>query len=55
LFSDVDLSTATIDADGIIRINDSSNKKISDKILSSLEDACNAGEDNDHDDEIDGD
>ena len=55
LFSDVDLSSATIDADGIIRINDSSNIKISNKILSSLEDACNAGEDNDHDDEIDGD
>jgi hypothetical protein len=53
LFSGIDLSTAVADEDGVVRINDSSNSGITQQILSNLEDACNAGEDDDNDDDID--
>ncbi len=53
LFSGIDLSTAVADEDGVVRINDSSNSGITQQILSNLEDACDAGEDDDNDDDID--
>jgi hypothetical protein len=53
LFSGIDLSTAEADEDGVVRINDSSNSGITQQILSNLEDACDAGEDDDNDDDID--
>ncbi len=55
LFSSIDLSNAKIDSDGVIRINDTTNENITQGILSNLKDACDAGEDEDHDDDIDGD
>lgn len=53
LFSGIDLSTAVADEDGVVRINDSSNSGITQQILSNLEDACDAGEDDDNDGDID--
>jgi len=53
LFSGIDLSNAVADEDDIVRINDSSNAEIAEQILANLEDSCDAGEDDDNDDEID--
>ncbi|MDH4091258.1 MAG: hypothetical protein OEV24_12360 [Cyclobacteriaceae bacterium] len=53
LFVDIDLSAADADQDGVIRINDTSNSKITEKILSMFDKSCHAGEDNDHNDEFD--
>lgn len=53
LLANIDLSAAVADADGVIRINKSSNSEIHNKILVALETSCEAGEDDDHDDDID--
>lgn len=53
LFGSVDLSVATADGDGVVRINNSSNSEIHNQLLSALENSCDAGEDDDHDDDID--
>lgn len=53
LFSGVDFSTASVDDDGVIRINESSNPSLSDIIENNLENALEAGEDDDDDNEID--
>ncbi len=53
LFAGVDLSTATADDDGVIRINDTRNSAITQQILSNFDDSCEAGEDKDDDDDID--
>ncbi|MDL5049323.1 hypothetical protein QQ054_25235 [Oscillatoria amoena NRMC-F 0135] len=55
LFAGVDLSLAQADEDGVIRINDSSNTDLAQLILSNLEEACEAGLDDDGDDEFDDD
>lgn len=55
LFSNIDLSQAVADGDGVIRINSSSNSGLSDLIEANLENALEAGEDKDGDDEIDDD
>lgn len=53
LFSGIDLSTAVADEDSVVRINDSSNSGITQQILANLDDAFDAGEDDDNDDNID--
>jgi len=53
LFANIDLSTAVADADGVIRINKTSNSEIQNQILATLENSCDAGEDDNHDDQID--
>ncbi len=53
LFATVDLSLAEADVDGVIRINDTSNPAIAQQILASLEDSCDAGEDDNDDGDID--
>ncbi len=53
LFSLVDLSQAAVDEDGVIRINDTSNSAIAQQILASLENSCDAGEDDNDDGDID--
>ena len=53
MFAGIDLSNAVADEDGVIRINDSSNSEITHSIINQLEDSCEAGEDDDKDDEID--
>ncbi len=53
LVSNLDLTGVSADADGVIRINDTSNSDIIHAILFNLRHACKAGEDDDHDDEID--
>lgn len=53
LFSTIDLSTATAGADGVIRISNDLNSEIHNQILAGLEESCEAGEDNDHDESID--
>ncbi|MGK7390518.1 MAG: hypothetical protein ACNS60_09205 [Candidatus Cyclobacteriaceae bacterium M2_1C_046] len=53
LFNNVDLSTASVDADGVIRINENSNTSLSEIIENNLENALEAGEDDDDDNEID--
>lgn len=53
VFAGIDLSNAVADEDGVIRINDSSNSEIAHSIINQLEDSCEAGEDDDKDDEID--
>jgi hypothetical protein len=53
LFTGVDLSTATADSDGVIRINGSSNTNIADAIASNLDQVLDAGEDDDEDGDID--
>jgi len=49
LFSGVDFATATVDADGIIRINDSSNPILQDIIENNFDDIMDC-EGQDHDD-----
>lgn len=53
LFATIDLSLAIVDADGVIRINNSSNSQIHNQILAALEGSCEAGEDDNDDDKID--
>ncbi len=53
LFAQVDLSQAVVDNDGVIRINHDSNPDLSEMISHSIEEGMNAGEDKDHDEEID--
>lgn len=55
LFANIDLSGADVDQDGVIRINDTSNSKITANILSMFDKSCHAGEDNDHNEEFDDD
>lgn len=55
LMASVDLSTATVDDDGVIRINGSSNSNIAAQIARNLHDAFDAGDDDDDDDEFDDD
>lgn len=53
LFNGVDCSSASVDEDGVIRINENSNSSLSDIIENNLENALEAGEDDDDDNEID--
>ncbi|MCG8308103.1 MAG: hypothetical protein MI975_11980 [Cytophagales bacterium] len=53
LMSGIDLSMADLDEDDVIRINGSSNSEIEAKITNHIDEAFEAGEDNDEDDEID--
>lgn len=53
LFSSVDFSSANVDGDGTIRINEGSNASMASRIWSNLERALDAGEDDDGDDDID--
>jgi hypothetical protein len=55
LLSSVDLSQANVDSDGVIRINDSSNAALAQKIRSNVKDSCKSGRDDDDDDEWDDD
>jgi hypothetical protein len=52
LFAGIDLSGAVADEDGVIRINDSSNSEITQTIINQFEDSCEAGEDKNHDDDL---
>ena len=54
LMGDVSLANAEADEDGVVRINSGSNVDIYDDILDALEDSCDAGKDDDDNDEIDG-
>lgn len=53
LVNGVDFSQAVVDADGIIRLNETSNSSLADVIDSNFDTAIEGGEDEDHDDEID--
>jgi len=53
LLAGIDLSQATVDANGVIKINDSSNTLILNHVLSNFNHSCHGGEDNNHDDDID--
>jgi len=53
LVNGVDFSQAVVDADGVIRLNDTSNSSLADVIDSNFDTAIEGGEDEDHDDEID--
>lgn len=55
LFDGVDFSSAPTDTDGVIRINDTTNTSLAQKIKDNLEKSCEVGEDDDGDDEIDDD
>lgn len=55
LFANLDLSQADVDEDGVIRINDTSNTNIIEQVLSNFDHSFEAGDDDDHDDEIDDD
>lgn len=55
LFTGVDLSNATVSADGIIRINDTTNTALANIVKNNFEDSCKGGEDDDDDDDIDDD
>ena len=54
LFANVDLSSATADQDGVIRINEESNASILEALLDAFDDSCDGGKDEDDDDKIDG-
>ncbi len=54
LFEGIDFNQATADPDGVIRINSNSNASIAALVAANLDDAFEAGEDNDDDGEIDG-
>jgi hypothetical protein len=54
LFASVDLSSATADNDGVIRINSTSNESLASAIESNLDTMMEGGEDEDDDGEIDG-
>ncbi|MCX2744122.1 hypothetical protein OO013_09610 [Mangrovivirga sp. M17] len=53
LFAGVDLNTAGVDIDGIVRINSNSNSDLAVEIASNLDQILEAGEDDDDDGEID--
>lgn len=53
LFANVDLSSATADQDGVIRINEESNSSILEALLGAFDDSCDGGKDDDGDDKID--
>ncbi|RED93903.1 DUF4382 domain-containing protein [Marinoscillum furvescens] len=53
LFAGVDLSSATADEDGVIRITDTSNEQLTDMLVDKLEDAMEAEEEDEEDDEED--
>lgn len=53
LFAGIDFSNATVDEDGVIRINDDSNAAITDMLVDKLEDAMEAEEDEDEDEDED--
>lgn len=53
LFAGIDFNQAVVDADGVIRINETSNADIALLIEANLDSALDAGEDHDGDDEID--
>jgi hypothetical protein len=55
LFAGVDFRTANASEDGVVRINDRSNREIADLIWSNAKNAFDAGEDEDGDDDIDDD
>jgi hypothetical protein len=55
LFSNVDLSNASVSDDGIIRINDTTNNNLASIIKNNLEKSCEGGDDDDDDDDIDDD
>lgn len=54
LFEGIDFNQATVDTDGIIRINNNSNPSLATLVSAKLDDAFEAGEDDDDDGEIDG-
>ena len=53
MFASLDLSTATADVDGVVRINSSSNVDLFDQIAANLGDVMEGGEDEDGDGEFD--
>lgn len=53
LFGTVDLSNATVDSDGILRINQESNAAIESQIIQNFKNSIRAGEDDDDNGEID--
>lgn len=53
LFAGVDLNNATADDHGVIRINENSNSSLAEIIKDNLEEALEAGEDDDDNDDID--
>ncbi len=53
LLAFVDLSNASADQDGVIRINETSNKNLAQLIVSNFDDACEAGRDDEFDDDDD--
>lgn len=53
LVGSIDFSQATVDGDGIIRLNETSNSTLADIIDSSFDTAMEGGKDDDDDDEID--
>lgn len=55
LLASVDFSQANADNDGVIRINDTSNTDLAVQIFSNFKSFCHAGEDDDHDGDIDDD
>lgn len=54
LMADVSLANVVADPDGVVRIHSESNVSVYDAILNALEDSCDAGKDDNDDDEIDG-
>lgn len=55
LFANLDLSQLVVSEDGVIRVNDTNNADFTKQILSNIHHAFDAGDDDDHDDEIDDD
>jgi len=55
LFSGVDLSTATVSEDGVVRINETTNSSLASIVKSNLDKSCEGGDDDDNDDDIDDD
>jgi len=53
LFAGIDFSQAVVDADGVIRINETSNTRLFYQIKGKLEESFEAGEDHNHDGKID--
>ena len=55
LFNNIDLSQATTDGDGVVRINAQSNASIAKQIRNNFDDTFEAGDDDDDDDRFDDD
>jgi len=53
LLAGINFSGASVDGDGVIRINETSNTAIANSIFSSIHSAFEAGEDHNHDDKFD--